>query len=150
MEERLFSFRKNDGIKVPSFTLRPIDINVFGICIRIEFFKIISYGLVKMGHHKDTGSMQCGIWTNNFEIFHFSIRKEVHWHTSHGQMEAIGVTLPIDEVVFMGCIREGEKIGGHVSVGFIKGFTGFWIVSEEKEVLSDIKEGGSRKGNQKK
>ena len=101
-------------------------------------FESVGSALVEVGHDEDSGPTEDGFGTDDLEVLCLSVGEEIDGHAGDGQMEAVGIALPIDQIVLMRFVRQGEEILGNKSVAFIEGLTSLWTSTEQYEEIGEI------------
>lgn len=113
----------------------------------VEALESFGCALIEVGHDEDSGPMKDSIGTDDLEVLRLSVGEEIDRHTGDGQVEAVGVALPVDQIVLVRLIRKREEIIGHVGIAFVEGFASLRAPGEEDEVFGDIEESGRGKGD---
>ena len=92
--------RDDDDLKVSSFSVRTVHIDMFRVRSWKEMSQSVSLFWVKVSHDVDGWSIDDRVRGDHLEIFGFSVGEEVDRHASDRQMETIAVSASVDQVVF--------------------------------------------------
>lgn len=140
---------EDDDIEVATCS-STIHIDVFDESIRVELLNFFCQIGVVVDHEKDAATSQHRVCLDDFQIGYPVIGEEIDRMGVDRQIEAIVVTLLIDQDIFMSSRREREQIAGHVFIAFVEIRRSMDAVREEGEVFGQVPSGAHGEGDQEK